>query len=280
MDQIDKTYQTDETCQIENIYHNYEIAKCVSLETVKQIDEPDMYRYTIMIASRLANSELAELLTYSIMINAYQKTPLEVVIFLLDKVGIFKTEKILSVMSGGEPASSILNDIILLTGLGYGAIIRLQSQYDPSGVRRKSAAFDDDNTEIAKKLNKNLKLKFNTKIAAEIAKPLVEESITFINKFITLGKKCQMTYPTKVPIIATFKKTQHKFLVEGSSTVIYFLLIIKEKLELKSTENIYAVIDNRIVEHTQNLSYLHKKYQEVDNCLHIHLYVESIFGKK
>jgi len=90
-------------------------------------------------------------------------------------------------------------------------------------------------------------------------------------------------YPNRVPIIIIpgkniTEKKEFKFLVPENLSLIQLVYLMKEKMNHTSYDSIYFCIDNIILNSTEKIYNLKRKYKSKDGFLYIYYVKENTFG--
>lgn len=100
------------------------------------------------------------------------------------------------------------------------------------------------------------------------------------------GRRIRETYPDKIPIIcekSNVEKTipqidKKKYLVPIDLTLGQFIYVIRKRLQLKSDQALFVLINGSSPSHSTLMSELYKSNKESDEYLYITYAAESTFG--
>ena len=89
-------------------------------------------------------------------------------------------------------------------------------------------------------------------------------------------------YPNKIPIIveqnSRFFLSRNKFLCPYDITVGQFILILRNRINLNSSQTIFIFIKNKHLKNNTLLSDVYKSYSDTDKFLKLNYELESVFG--
>jgi GABA(A) receptor-associated protein len=92
-------------------------------------------------------------------------------------------------------------------------------------------------------------------------------------------------YPEKIPIIVepssksdNMELERNKFLCPRDITISNFLVILRNRLNLKPTQSIYLFIKNKTLPNNSLLGDIYLNYGDEDKFLKIHYSLENFFG--
>jgi hypothetical protein len=91
-------------------------------------------------------------------------------------------------------------------------------------------------------------------------------------------------YPDRIPVIINKGNKEapdidrHKYLVPKDITFSTFTCIIRQRLKLKPDEAIFIMVNNTLVNQSEIMSSIYKKYKSNNGSLHLVYSTESTFG--
>lgn len=102
----------------------------------------------------------------------------------------------------------------------------------------------------------------------------------------TIGSKFLEKYPDKIPVIVDYENeikfannsVANKFLVPSEITIGYLLLIIRKNANISHTEGLTIIINDTIPATSSLLSTVYSKHKNEEDCLHINVIKENVFG--
>ena len=91
-------------------------------------------------------------------------------------------------------------------------------------------------------------------------------------------------YPDRIPVIIKKAKThdpdidRNKYLVPKDITFGSFVYIIRQRLKMKQDQALFILVNNTLVNQTDIMSHIYKKYKSTEGCLNLVYTLESTFG--
>ncbi len=96
--------------------------------------------------------------------------------------------------------------------------------------------------------------------------------------------KILLKYPHRIPVI--IKKgnkeapdiDRNKYLVPKDITIASFTLVIRQRIKLKQDEALFIMVNNILVNQSEIMSSIYKKYKSQNGSLELTYSTESTFG--
>jgi GABA(A) receptor-associated protein len=91
-------------------------------------------------------------------------------------------------------------------------------------------------------------------------------------------------YPDRIPVIITKGNKEapdidrRKYLVPKDITISTFIFVIRQRIKLKPDEALFVMVNNTLVNQSEIMSSVYKKYKSDNGSLNLSYSTESTFG--
>ena len=169
----------------------------------------------------------------------------------------------------------------MVNGLGLWFLMIKKKIYFYLIVMISSITIDDIKDKIHNFVNENENDKLgcynieNYAYITEFKHNSLEERIDTSNKILE-------KYTDRVPVIVDCKKdiniSKNKYIVQKELSVAQFIYIIKKRIDVHSSQAIFLVCNNRLVNSTDTMDNIYHYNKHSDGFLYIILSLENVFG--
>ena len=99
------------------------------------------------------------------------------------------------------------------------------------------------------------------------------------------SNKIVLKYPGRIPVIVERSRncelpdiSKKKYLVPRDLTMSQFIYIIRKRIQLKSSESLFLMINNQLCPSNKSLSEIYEKMADKDGFLYVTYTSENTFG--